>query len=74
MCNCQRIHWNAPASSVISFCKAFYKRRNLAKVVNGMNPIEAHEYLDALKNVDSEAFRKAYQEQKEKYRLPVVEK
>ena len=23
----------------------FYKRRNLAKVVNGMNPIEAHEYL-----------------------------
>lgn len=23
----------------------FYKRRNLSKVVNGMNPIEAHEYL-----------------------------
>ena len=36
--------------------------------------VEAHEYLDALKNVDSEAFRKAYQEEKERYRLPVVEK
>ena len=36
--------------------------------------VEAHEYLDALKNVDSETFKKAYKEEKEKYRLPVVEK
>ncbi len=35
--------------------------------------IEAHEYLDTLKNVDNEAFKYAYKEVKQNYRLPAIE-
>ena len=36
--------------------------------------VEAHEYLEMLKNVDNEEFKMAYEEVKKNYRLPEMEK